>query len=309
MPHSSPASSGRLETRFWPRERWPCPTANGDGEWERMGWFVVIALRTAVYVGSEAAVQDIALRPGENLAPVRYIVEIDAEYGGALAGNRLSARYGVLCRSFTASDRGLLPVLLVFEGCEAEAGQAGEASPLEWSMEGQDALVILGPDNVVREVAVALPMPGAGPAADALAAYAGALWSIPYPLEPLAPGDSFVVDVTDEPSLVGPVLVHRRVVGELVSVAGVEGRQVAVLAGHVEQSMAPDHPTLTGRALAEVQVAIDLATGQVLGVDLVESSETGSRLDPLSSPVVMEPLRCRIRLEGGPDLDALLALP
>jgi hypothetical protein len=142
-----------------------------------------------------------------------------------------------------------------------------------------------------------------------LAAYAATLWAIPYPAEAVAPGESFLIDVRDEPSLAGPVLVHRRVVGELVSVEPLAGRQVAVLSAQIEQTLAPDHPALTGEALIEVRVAVDALTGVVLGVDLVETSETATRENPDTPVVVMDPLRCRIRLEGGPELDELLALP
>lgn len=253
--------------------------------------------------------QETLLRPGENLGPLRYNLGISAAYGGDLAGTTLEAAYSFVYRTFTASDRGELPALIVYEQCTATATTAEGRSHLPWGLEGEDVLAVLGPDSLLREVPVPLPGPGASSGADALAAYAATLWAIPYPAEAVAPGESFLIDVRDEPSLAGPVLVHRRVVGELVSVEPLAGRQVAVLSAQIEQTLAPDHPALTGEALIEVRVAVDALTGVVLGVDLVETSETATRENPDTPVVVMDPLRCRIRLEGGPELDELLALP
>jgi hypothetical protein len=270
---------------------------------------IVLASALVTVVGVRASAQELILRPGADLGAARYSVEIEAEYGGDLTGTRLTASYGVIHRSFTASQDGVVPALLVFDGGTASVQTADGASPLNWNLTGEAVLVLLGPDNVAREAPVPLPALGAAPAADALAAYASLLWAIPYPAEALSPGESFIADVTDEPSLAGPVLVCRRVVGELASVESVEGRQVAILAAQVEQSMAPDHPTLTGQAVLEVRAAVDVATGRMLGATLLEFSETANRPDLTPAAVAMEPLRCTVRLDGGPDVGALLGLP
>lgn len=271
----------------------------------------LIALASALVTvaGIRASAQELILRPGADLAAARYSVEIEAEYGGDLAGTRLTASYGVIHRSFTASQVGAVPVLLVFDSGTASIQAADGASSLNWNLAGEAVLVLLGPDNVAREAPVPLPALGAAPAADPLAAYASLLWAIPYPAEALSLGESFIVDVTSEPSLAGQVLVHRRVVGELASVEALEGRRVAVLTAQVEQSMAPDHPTLTGQAVLEIHAAVDVATGQMLGATLLEFSETANRSDLNPAAVAMEPLRCTVRLDGGPDVDALLGLP
>lgn len=274
-----------------------------------MDRFAPLAALIIAIGGAPGAAQELLLRPRADSPPARYTVEIDADYGGHLAGYGLVASYGVTHRSLSPSVEGIVPVVLVFDQCAAAThGPEGEA-PLTWSLEGRGVVVLLGPDNVAREVLVPLPASGPAPAADALAAYAALLWSIPYPAEALTPGASFMVDVITEPSLAGPVLVHRRIVGGLASVDLLEGRQVAVLEAQAEQSMAPDHPTLAGSATMEIRVAVDVATGQVLGASLLETSEIGSLRDPGAPPVVMEPLRCTVRLEGGPNVDTLIALP
>ena len=252
----------------------------------------LIALASALVTvaGIRASAQELILRPGADLAAARYSVEIEAEYGGDLAGTRLTASYGVIHRSFTASQVGAVPVLLVFDSGTASIQAADGASSLNWNLAGEAVLRCSGRQRRAGG-ARALPALGAAPAADALAARVS-LWAS-YPAEALSPGESFIADVTDEP-LAGPVLVCRRVVGELASAESVEAA-AAILAAQVEQSMAPDHPP-HGAGGAGGRVAVDVRRA---GCSARRSSSSARpRTDRISPPWWRWSLRCTVRLDG-----------
>jgi hypothetical protein len=269
--------------------------------------FLTLCICLLAAASVSRAADTVNLRFGGSREAVRYAVHTDAVQRTSAGVFRLSADYEAWWQPLKPVPSGQTPVLVTLgPGKGTVTGDAG-ATRLSWNYTGRSLVPLWSLESLIVDMLLELPEPAGGGSMDALAAYFLAGWSIVLPGRPVAPGETWVVDVADEPSPTGKVLTTRRVVGTLERVGEVAGRRVAYVSGEMDQRTVPDHPTLRGSASVRVDSAFELDGGRLLASRIVETSDvTVAAGASQGTSVRTDPLECTIRIPDGPAVDPVI---